>query len=166
MHLNSASYCGRACTFPHKNNCFQHHYCSSIFTLRINKVAFVTTQNVAGTFVEDDTPITGVIPEWKGQFVVDWRYHDFTTSLNIEYLGAVEESFSGHSVTNKIDAQWYVDPSSRYEFDMGLELALGVTNVFDNKPPLIAHRLNIGATDVDTYRPLGRSWFANVRYQF
>ncbi|GAB4181985.1 MAG: TonB-dependent receptor [Wenzhouxiangellaceae bacterium] len=133
-----------------------------------------TTVDAAGRFERRNGLPRGVYPEWKGNFNVDWSYADFGASLNIDYLGSVDEFDldsldqgipDDQAFLQKVDAEWYVDLSARYHFDWGTRITFGVTNLFDNDPPYIIGEFNAN-TDTDTYRLLGRSWFAELRHSF
>ncbi|GAB4190216.1 MAG: TonB-dependent receptor [Wenzhouxiangellaceae bacterium] len=133
-----------------------------------NEQRIATEQELAGRYVNHANAINGAVPDWKGQFTVDWRYQQVSAGLSVEYLAAIDEMIDNgnQSATRQIDAQWYVDLSASYDFAMGLELSLGVTNLFANDAPLVIDQLGFAATDVDSYRPLGRSWFARAQYRF
>lgn len=134
----------------------------------------LTTVDAAGRFENRNGLARGVYPEWKGTFNVDWSYENFGASVNIDYLGAVDEFNTnalnaGQSEENafiqKVDAEWYVDFVARYNFSWGTQISAGITNLFDNDPPFLPSEFNAN-TDTDTYRLLGRSWFAEIRHSF
>jgi len=118
--------------------------------------------DAAGFFVDDLNGFPdGIFPEWKGQWTVDWSYGNFGASTNLEYLDSVEEFNNG----NPVDSEIYFDITARYNLPWGTTIAGGITNVFDNDPPFIIGGFNAN-TDTDTYRLLGRSWFARVTHRF
>ena len=58
----------------------------------------------------------------------------------------------------------YHDVEFGYAFPSAVRLRLGVGNVTDKDPPFIDN--NVGPnTDAATYRLLGRTFFADVRWQ-
>lgn len=133
-----------------------------------------TFVDAAGRFERRNGLPRGVYPEWKGNFNVDWSYGNFGASVNIDYLGSIDE-FDLDSLDQgiapddaflqKVDAEWYFDFTARYHFDWGTQIIAGVTNITDNDPPYIIGEFNAN-TDTDTYRVLGRSWFAEIRHSF
>jgi len=130
------------------------------------RVSTVTTaagpQDAAGFFVTDLNGFPdGIFPEWKGQWTVDWSYGNFGASTNLEYLDSVREFDNG----NPVESEMYFDVTARYNLPWGTTIAGGITNVFDNDPPFIIGGFNAN-TDTDTYRLLGRSWFARVTHRF
>jgi outer membrane receptor protein involved in Fe transport len=137
----------------------------------------ITTVDAAGRFEDRNGLSRGVYPEWKGTFNLDWSYDNFGASVNVDYLGSVDEfdtdalnalqpgQSEDSAFFQKVDAEWYVDLVARYNFSWGTQISAGVTNVFDNDAPFIIGEFNAN-TDTDTYRLLGRSWFAQVRHSF
>lgn len=134
----------------------------------------ITPVDAAGRFEQRNGLSRGVYPEWKGNFNVDWSYGDFGASVNIEYLGSVDEfdtnalnagATDEEAFIQKVDAEWYVDFVGRYNFGWGTQVSAGITNIFDNDPPFINGEFNAN-TDTDTYRLFGRSWFAEIRHSF
>ncbi len=129
------------------------------------------TINVSGQFDDRNGLTEAIYPEWKGLFTLDWSLGDFGASVNVEYLDSVTEDLNqgigqapGGPINN-IPAEWYVDLTARYNFAWGTEISGGITNIFDSDPPFITRGFNAN-TDVDTYRLLGRSWFARVTHRF
>lgn len=133
-----------------------------------------STVDAAGRFERRNGLPRGVYPEWKGNFNVDWSYGNFGASVNVDYLGSVDEFDldsldqgipNDQAFLQKVDAEWYVDFSARYNFPWGSRVTFGINNVFDNDPPYIIGEFNAN-TDTDTYRLLGRSWFAEIQHSF
>ncbi|GAB4181988.1 MAG: TonB-dependent receptor [Wenzhouxiangellaceae bacterium] len=126
----------------------------------------LTSIDAAGTFDQRNGLPRGVYPEWRGTFNLDWTYGNFGASANIDYIGSVDEfNLGSGAFQQKVDAEWYLDLVARYNFSWGSQVSFGVTNVFDNDPPFIIQEFNAN-TDTDTYRLLGRSWFAEIRHNF
>lgn len=72
---------------------------------------------------------------------------------------------------NKIPAFDYFDLNAQFDIDRRFLLTLGVTNLFDKKPPIVGTAAgtttaNSGNTFPSTYDPLGRSYSAAVRVKF
>lgn len=130
------------------------------------------TIDAAGNFEDRNGFSEAIYPEWKGLFTLDWSYGDFGASANIEYLDSVDEILNpglgqddNDGLTNNVPSEVYVDLTMRYNFGFGTQISGGITNVFDANPPFITRAFNAN-TDVDTYRLLGRSWFARVTHRF
>ncbi len=122
--------------------------------------------NVAGTFTSRNNFQPGVYPEWKALLTVDWNLAPFAAALSMEYLSGVDEILDNSGdLINQINAQVYVDMNVSYTLPFGTEITGGITNIFDNDPPFIAGAIN-ARTDTDTYRILGRSWFARITQRF
>jgi outer membrane receptor protein involved in Fe transport len=137
----------------------------------------LNSADAAGRFESRNGLNEGVYPRWKGNLNVDWSYGNFGASVNVDYLGAVDEfnlnalnalepgASEDTAFRQRIGAEWYVDLVGRYQFDWGTQLSAGLTNVFDNDPPFILGAQNAN-TDVDSYRLLGRSWFVQLKHSF
>ncbi len=113
----------------------------------------------------------GVFPEWKGLFTIDWSYEDLGAAINIEYIDSLTD-LDFDAVPSReapflqsIESEWYVDLVGRYTLPWGTTFSFGITNLFNNDPPFIVNEFN-ASTDTDTYRLLGRSWFANLTHNF
>lgn len=132
------------------------------------------TVDASGRFEDRNGLSRGVYPEWKGTFNVDWSYGNFGASVNVDYIGSIDEfdtsalnagASDDDAFIQKVDAEWYVDFVGRYNFGWGTQVSAGITNIFDNNPPFINGEFN-ASTDTDTYRLFGRSWFAEIRHNF
>jgi outer membrane receptor protein involved in Fe transport len=111
------------------------------------------------------------IPELKGMTRFNWNTGSVTLSLAARYIGEVTtdriivperngESHPDYSdISNpKIDPTFYFDLSGGYELAENTRLIVGISNLFDEDP-------EIGAP-VQTYDPLGRSFFLNLQAKF
>ncbi len=116
----------------------------------------------AGFFADNAGFAEGAYPEWKANWTVDWSFGNFGASTNVEYIDSVEEL---DFLNNRVESEIYVDLVLRYDFAFGTQISGGITNIFDNNPPFIIDGFNAN-TDPDTYRLLGRSWFARVTHRF
>ena len=122
--------------------------------------------NDVGGFTE------GVFPEWKAQWTVDWSFGNFGASVNVEWLDSTVERdafgdsgfFSGAGDVG-VESETYLDLTVRYNLPWGTQVSGGITNLLDNDPPFILSGFNAN-TDADTFRMLGRSWFARLTHNF
>jgi outer membrane receptor protein involved in Fe transport len=71
---------------------------------------------------------------------------------------------------NRIDAQWYVDLSGRYAFELGgrqLQFFAGVNNVLDRDPPIVPiDFISAFQTSPIFYDVIGRYYFGGLRAKF
>lgn len=123
----------------------------------------LNTVQGAGFFNNQNGLPEGVIPEWKAQWTIDWSYGNFGASTNIEWLDSTTERTNFGNT--KIESETYVDLTVRYNLPWGTQISGGITNILDNDPPFIVQGFNAN-TDSDTFRMLGRSWFARVTHNF
>ncbi|GAB4184867.1 MAG: TonB-dependent receptor [Wenzhouxiangellaceae bacterium] len=116
----------------------------------------------AGQFDEDNF---GAIPEWRGNYQLNWSYGDWLAGYDLQWIGAIEEIggevFPG--TANRVGHQLYHDVYVGYSFDNGPTLLLGVDNLTDNQPPLLVNA-DEGNTDVSTYRLLGATFWLRMNY--
>jgi outer membrane receptor protein involved in Fe transport len=86
----------------------------------------------------------------------EWINGSTTIGLNAQYFGSYRAGYSNsvsQSSTNdetlrfqgrrRIPSQTYVDLSVRRRFDPNFELSLGMINVLDKSPPIVAERNNL-----------------------
>jgi iron complex outermembrane recepter protein len=108
-------------------------------------------------------------PSWKGSGSVSWFKDNFTTTLFVNYVGPVQDS---SAINSKGDfyrtTSWTtVNTSVAYRFDDGaldgLQLKVGMNNIFDVDPPLADENLGYFA---GLHNPLGRYGYVDVRYSF
>lgn len=123
----------------------------------------LNTVEAAGFFEDSNGFTEGVFPEWKAQWTVDWSYGNFGASTNVEWIDSTTERqpFGETSIESEV----YLDLTVRYNLPWGTQVSGGITNLLDNDPPFILAGFNAN-TDLDTFRPLGRSWFARVTHNF
>lgn len=136
--------------------------------------------DAAGNFDERLGLNEAIYPEFRGNFVVDWSLGNFGASVNVQYIGSVDEIDENatavedptavvqqlvDSVDQSIDSEFYLDIAAEYNFPWGTQLKAGLNNVFDNLPPFIDSGFN-ASTDTDSYRFLGRQWFVQLKHSF
>ena len=121
-------------------------------------------------------------PRWKHSARASWDMGGgISASLQWRHIGGVvlaaldpkfkltDEVSPGHT---HIPAQDYFDVSSAFAIRKGVELRLGVNNLFDRQPPLIVSNTTAGDgpfnanTYPEWYDPLGRFIFASVTLDF
>jgi outer membrane receptor protein involved in Fe transport len=90
------------------------------------------------------------------------------TSLNWQYLGSVDE---GNPSTPRARLKphgsiSYFDLYGRYSIRESIEIAVGVTNLLDEQPPIILTGFTATNTDNTTYDGIGRRYFVSTRVRF
>jgi outer membrane receptor protein involved in Fe transport len=108
----------------------------------------------------------------KGDYSFNWttRYVDSTN--NYEYNDDSNEiTYYGNTVTFRDETKWttYHTASANVDFDNGLDLTVGIGNIFDKEPPKISGReaRDVGnAALYSQYDFIGRRMFLNARYTF
>lgn len=125
-----------------------------------------------------DTPL-----KWRGAGGLEWTRGPLTANLELQYFGDHSLRYSPSSVvligadrvlyngTERIPSQTYVDLSARRRFELAaglparsLEIRLGVQNLFDRLPPVVADPTNMG---YDYYGdPRGRRFEVQISATF
>ena len=117
------------------------------------------------------------VPEWRHQARIGYTFDfGFGASVRWRHFGSVDwdqTSTDGDVGTGAaasvgdIGSQDYFDLTLSYDLDPVM-LRLGVNNIFDKEPPIIAG--NYGGTNgntyVETYDPVGRRIFVSATLQF
>lgn len=119
----------------------------------------------------------------KGMARLGYRGSNFNASWQMSYLGSIQDTLgwvtpAGYDKSmldslNRVRATAYHDMQLGYRLGVGgtseLELYAGVKNVFDKSPALIPTGFASAITGVETakeYDPIGRRYYAGVRYRF
>ncbi|WP_162883910.1 TonB-dependent receptor plug domain-containing protein [Chromatocurvus halotolerans] len=114
----------------------------------------------AGGFDRDNF---GAIPEWQGNYRLDWRAGSWTVGYEAQWIGALEESggevFPG--TVNRISDVVYHDVTVGYALPTRTSLVFGIDNLLDDQPPLFVNA-DEGNTDVSTYRLLGTTFWLRL----
>ncbi|MGQ0384730.1 MAG: TonB-dependent receptor domain-containing protein [Gammaproteobacteria bacterium] len=116
-----------------------------------------------------DTADTGYIEE-QVTLLTSYRIAKFSAMWDVRYLGSSEMAhFSAAAGFPSIGSQDYHSLRFGYDIREGSEVYVGVTNLFDEDPPLLCSGCS-GTQALDTipgyYDVFGRSWYAGVRHKF
>jgi iron complex outermembrane receptor protein len=127
----------------------------------------------SGYATEGGSGSNGTIPKWRTYTTINWTYGDFDAFLGHTYIPSVIDIGPGGSAPTTPQ-----DVSSYSSFDLGvsynvntswvrdLKVTLGVTNVFNEMPPLAPNAFTDANADVGTYSPVGRLFYVDVGYKF
>jgi outer membrane receptor protein involved in Fe transport len=145
----------------------------------------------------DAPPLTfdcaGYYGGWCGQTNARWRHRlrltweaPFNLDLSLAWrrIGSAESDF-GHpdplvawpeglaeqqaSGADHLPAYDWFDLAASYTFGSGIRWTLGINNILDEEPPLLAGLADVQGTWLTfygTYDPLGRYIFTSVQFQF
>jgi outer membrane receptor protein involved in Fe transport len=110
----------------------------------------------------------GTLPKNRGNLRLVYDRGGFQSSLNWQYIGHVDEGNPGDPRDALVPHApvSYIDLFARYSFTEKVELAAGVTNVFDKQPPIILTGFTATNTDNTTYDGIGRRYFLSTRVRF
>jgi outer membrane receptor protein involved in Fe transport len=110
----------------------------------------------------------GTLPKNRGNLRLVYERGAFQSSLNWQYIGHVDEGNPGDPPDALVphEAISYFDLFGRYAFTEKVELAAGVTNLFDKQPPIILTGFTATNTDNTTYDGIGRRYFVSTRIRF
>jgi iron complex outermembrane recepter protein len=117
-------------------------------------------------------------PKWQFTQVSSLGYGAATFQVRWRYIGALKNDSLGFAdipdrtlATPFIGAKSYFDFNASFQAGEHFQFRLGMTNMFDIKPPVVGNGYgttteNSGNTYPATYDPLGRSFFAGVNVKF
>ncbi|MDR6093325.1 iron complex outermembrane receptor protein [Stenotrophomonas sp. SORGH_AS321] len=118
------------------------------------------------------------IPEWTSNASVSWALDNWNASWTVRHISELTEQCGDASAfpicsdqvagTNKLAATTFHDMQVGYKVDWmkGLQLSLGLNNVFDKDPP-ICLSCSLNGYDASTYDiPRGRFWYARADLRF
>ena len=118
----------------------------------------------------------GTLPDYQITTGLAWDFHDFTYTVNARYVPPVPvasgSSFTVNGAGWTVDSWYSIDMQLAYRFGekwgralRGTRLAVGVNNVTDNNPPLIASAFEDN-TDKSTYDFIGRFIYFEISKRF
>ncbi|HWN67593.1 MAG TPA: TonB-dependent receptor [Haliangium sp.] len=121
-------------------------------------------------------------PKFKSSLVIDWFFNAWRTSFVTRYVHSTQEECRGLSAypglcsdpnpndalsRNKLEAQVYNDVQVTWtppEFDNALNVTLGVTNLFNNDPP-ICFSCSLNGFNATTYDVPGMFGYLTASYR-
>jgi len=110
---------------------------------------------------------SSVYPKWRAFAQFGWRYNGFTAGINATIIPSVTDVVTPGEP--KVDSYQSFDLRFGYNFAegaaQGTTIDVGVNNVANKFPPFIAGEGNQSA-DINTYDPIGRFYYASVKYRF
>jgi iron complex outermembrane receptor protein len=110
---------------------------------------------------------SSVFPRWRAFAQLGWRYNGFTAGINATFIPSVTDFVTPG--TPKVDSYNAFDLRFGYDFSEGVvkgtSINVGVNNVSNKFPPRIPGEGNQSA-DINTYDPIGRFYYASVKYKF
>jgi outer membrane receptor protein involved in Fe transport len=114
-----------------------------------------------------DRDTFGAIPEWQGNYRLDWRSGAWHAGYELQWIGAIEETggevFPG--TANKVNGAFYHDVTVGYDLPSRTSFTVGIDNLLDDQPPLLVNA-DEGNTDVSTYRLLGTTFWLRLTQRF
>ncbi len=119
----------------------------------------------AGTL---DTNNLKAYPHWRALAHVGWQRGAWQLAYALQYIGGyAEEVPLDDDVTyhHVIPDVMYHDVECAYELMSKTRLRFGIDNVTGKDPPFVDNN-SAANTDTATYRLLGRTYFADIRFQF
>jgi len=118
----------------------------------------------AGTY----SPYASALPRWRSLAHVDYDRGHWHASYSTQWIGGYTEcgdvEFQDYPYCRRVENVFYHDVEVGYTILSGLRLRLGTTNLTNRQPPFLNFG-NEANSDTTTYRLLGRTLFAAVRYQ-
>lgn len=112
----------------------------------------------------------GVYPRYRTNTRLSWEKSNYTATLSHTYVPSLDDLSSAapfrvadyHSFDAQIGHNF---TGSRYGWVRGLQVAVGVNNMFNKFPPRIPSEGN-QSHDINAYDPIGRFVYVQARYKF
>lgn len=123
--------------------------------------------DIVGSFADEAAGGMGAIPEWKTRFSVHWNREAWEASYRLYHVAELQETVPKSMRRRHID-HWLVhDVQLARRFDVlgGLQVGVGIDNVFDRKAPFAASAFNDNV-DGRTHDLRGRYWYARLSQEF
>jgi iron complex outermembrane receptor protein len=122
----------------------------------------------------------GTIPRWRGNLQVEYTKGDFMAGTVIDYIPSVTDTGADPASTDvtsdpHVESFTTVDGYVGYRFVGGdgfrryldgLRVRVGVTNIFNEKPPMSAASWTDANADTATYTPFGRVYYVSASLKF
>lgn len=119
----------------------------------------------------------GTVPRWRTYTALEWRYHGVNAVVAQTYVPSVTDIGPGGSTSLPpvhVSSYQQYDASLAYEFARlppgtrgGLQVRLGVNNVFNRMPPLAPNAFPSTRADVAAYNgAIGRFYYVDASYRF
>lgn len=124
-------------------------------------------QNIAGTFQDVEREGNGALPRWKANLGLSLQKPDWRFDYNLYYVYKLQEMVPMKEKLRKINSWLTHNLQLTYKPDEseGLSFALGVDNILDKQPPLVASSFNDNI-DARTHSLIGRYWYMRLAYNF
>lgn len=135
-------------------------------------IAMLLAARAAGK-INKDTVITGggsllrqnSRPAWKWSASFNWSLENVSLGAFTQYIGSVEDtSIDAASAPWVVDGQLTANLYAEYRLPgalKGASIRIGARNITNAAPPLAS-----GGYLGTLYTPMGRYWYANMRYRF
>jgi outer membrane receptor protein involved in Fe transport len=122
------------------------------------------TTRGAGQFVD----FFLAFPHWRGNAYVVARRPTWHVSYSLQFIGSYtgcgdQDQYLADTDCYRVASRLYHDVEGGLVIKGGLELRAGITNLTNAMPPFVDNA--DGNTSVATYRLLGRTFFAGIRYR-
>ncbi len=103
------------------------------------------------------------LPEWKGQFYVEYQLGDFDTRLTVNHIDSYEDQRFTGQPGGTIDAQTLLNLNARYYVTDTTLVSLSVSNLLDEDPSFARLDYNY---DPFTGNAVGRAIKVGVKHEF
>jgi iron complex outermembrane recepter protein len=132
----------------------------------VQLLASSPVQDFTGTI--DGTQNGGIpIPDWKTLLTLTHRIGRFDTGLRWRHLPSMDDVTAvtrPASPATGVPAYDLFDLNVGYRMNDGFRMRAGVTNLFDEDPPIVGG--TIGQTQPGTYDIIGRAYFVDAQINF
>ena len=145
-------------------------YISYLRSLQITGVPGVPDVDFAGSIGDtqtaiqaDGTTVSDIShPRWKANTMLGYTIGPVGAALHWRYLSAMQDLMDGPGSGDAgVPAYSYFDLNASYQVTSQIQLAGGLTNLFNKQPPRVAGASLL--TDAATYDVMGRTYYVGIK---
>jgi iron complex outermembrane receptor protein len=126
----------------------------------VEKLVFNSGANIRDTAGSVGDSVPSGLPKWRGTFSAAYQTDSLVVDARIRYVGGGDFNKAQNIVNSRIGARTYVDLGADFTFLDNYTVFGRVTNLFDEKPPLIT------TTYSPHYDVVGRYYTVGLRASF
>ena len=155
------------------------HVSASVQSTWINEYKAVDADGNVATRAVGIEVSDSAIPEWQTNMQLGWGMGDFDVNWTVRYISSVKEDCTSATIAevpgclnpeqeNTLGSTTYHDLQANWKHAFtveGLDLTLGVNNIFGKEPPVCV-TCSLNGYDAGTYDLPWAFWYVSANYRF
>ncbi|WP_460729103.1 TonB-dependent receptor [Lysobacter rhizosphaerae] len=155
------------------------HLSASVQSTWINEYKAVDADGNVATRAVGIEVSDSAIPEWQTNMQLGWGMGDFDVNWTVRYISSVKEDCTSATIAevpgclnpeqeNTLGSTTYHDLQANWKHAFtveGLDLTLGVNNIFGKEPPVCV-TCSLNGYDAGTYDLPWAFWYVSANYRF